>query len=40
MGNSDAKLRDLEETAALLRQQFERNANNDAQIVKLENLLK
>ncbi len=37
---SDAKLRDLEYNTALLRMQFDLKSNNEAQIAKLESLLK
>ena len=37
---SDAKLRDLEYNTALLRMQFDLKSNSEAQIAKLESLLK
>ena len=37
---SDAKLRDLEYNTALLRMQFDLKSNAEAQIIKLESLLK
>ena len=37
---SDAKLRDLEYNTALLRMQFDLKTNAEAQIAKLESLLK